>query len=67
MLGYIKHLKSSSAQNKKLKKGDTHKMYHKQLSAMLESLINSENHLKNIALSFDNKVIQYYDIICPVL
>ena len=67
MLGYIKHLKNSTAQNKKLKKGDTHRMYHRQLSAMLDSLIHADNHLKNIAISFDNKIIQYYDITCPVL
>ena len=67
MLGYIKHLKNSTAQNKKLKKGDTHKMDHKQLSAKLESLIQSDNHLQNIAISFDNKIIHHYDITCPVL
>ena len=67
MLGYIKHLKTTTALNKKLKKGDTNKFYHKQLSAMLESFINSEDHLKNIAISFDNKLIKYYDITCPVL
>ena len=62
MLGYIKHLKS-----KKLKKGESHKMCHKQLSAILASLINSTETLQDVAISFDNKTICRYDISCPVL
>ena len=48
MLGYIKHLKTTSAQKKTLKKRDTMRMYHKQLSAVLASLAIHTEKLKNI-------------------
>ena len=66
MLGYIKHLKTTSAQKKTLKKGDTMQMYHKQLSAILASLATHTDKLKNVAIPFNNKV-QYFDIVCPIL
>ena len=66
MLGYIKHLKTTSAQKKTLKKGDTMRMYHKQLSAILASLATHTDKLKNVAIPFKNKV-QYFDIVCPIL
>lgn len=42
-------------------------MYHKQLSVILESLMNSKDELKNVAISFDNKIDHHHDISCPVL
>ena len=67
MLGYVKHFKTTSAQKKTLRKGNTAKMYHKQLSIILSSLIESKETLKDVAIQFENKNIQYYDITCPVL
>ena len=66
MLGYIKQLKTTSAQKKILKQGDTMRMYHKQLSAILTSLATHTDTLKNVAIPFNNKV-QYFDIVCPIL
>ena len=66
MLGYIKHLKTTSAQKKTLKKRDTMQMYHKQLSAILASLATHTDKLKNVAIPFNNQV-QYFDIVCPIL
>ena len=67
MLGYVKHLKTTTAQKKALKKGDTAKMYHAQLSAILASLASSAERLKNVAIQFEDNVIHYVDITCPVM
>ena len=67
MLGYIKHLKTTSAQKKTLKKGDTMQMYHQQLSAILASLATYPDKLKNVAIPFHANKVQYFDIACPVL
>ena len=67
MLGYVKHLKTTMAQKKALKKGDTAKMYHAQLSAILASLASSAERLKNVAIQFEDNVIHYVDITCPVM
>ena len=48
MLGYVKNLKTTSAQKKLYKKGDTIRMYHKQLISILVSLQSCDDRLKNI-------------------
>ena len=67
MLGYIKHLKTTSAQKRTLKKGDTMRMYHKQLSAVLAFLAIHTEKLRNIPIPFNANKIEYFDIVCPVL
>ena len=67
MLGYVKFLKESTAQKQTYQKGDTTRMYHKQLSAILASLQLCDEKLKNVAIPFDNNEVQYYDITCPVM
>jgi len=67
MLGYVKHLKTTTAQKQKMKKGDTMRMYHRQLSAILDSLIKSNDKLQNISISFDQQEAKHYNIACPVL
>ena len=67
MLGYVKHLKTTSAQRKKLKKGETMRMYHRQLSAILSSLETCKEKLQNIPIPFKDNTIQHFDIVCPLL
>jgi len=67
MLGYVKFLKESTAQKQTYQKGDTTRMYHKQLSAILGSLQSCDEKLKNVAIPFDNNEVQYFDITCPVM
>ena len=68
ILGYVKHLKNTSAQKKMYKLGDTMRMYHKQLSTILSSLKTSGQYLKYIPIPFKgNNNLQYFDITCPVL
>ena len=67
MLGYIKQLKTTSAQKKGLKKGDTQRFYHKQLTTILNSLVESDEKLKNIAIQFEDNSIHHFDISCPVM
>ena len=61
MLGYVKHLKTTSAQKQKMKKGDTMRMYHRQLSVILDSLIKSNDKIQTVSISFDKKslTLQY--------
>ena len=67
MLGFVKHLKMTTAQKGKLKQGDTNRMYHKQLSAIFASLCACEKNLKNIILPIGNNKSNIFDIVCPVL
>ena len=67
MLGYIKQLKNTSAQKRGLKKGDPVRFYHKQLTPILKSLVDSREKLKNVAIQFENNKIHYFDISCPVM
>ena len=67
MLGYIKQLKTTSAQKKGLKKGDSQRFYHKQLTTILNSLVESNEKLKNVAIQFEDNSIHHFDISCPVM
>ena len=67
MLGYIKQLKTTTAQRKGLKQGDPARFYHRQLSAILDSLIKSKEKLKNVAIQFEDKFIRHFDISCPIM
>ena len=68
MLGYVKNLKNITAKKKMIKPGDTMRMYHKQLTAILQSYKKSEYTLKNVQLPFTKDgQKQYFDIVCPIL
>ena len=67
MLGYVKNLKTTSAQEKPYKKDDTIRMYHKQLISILRSLQSCKDQLKNISLPIGKNNNQKFDITCPIL
>ena len=67
MLGFVKNLNTTTAQKRMHKKGDTMRMYHKQLSVILESLHNCEERLKNVPLPLGPNKYQAFDIVCSVL
>ena len=64
MLGFVKNLNAITAQKHMHKKGDTMRMYHKQLSVTLESLHNCEERLKNVPLPLGPNKHQAFDIAC---
>ena len=60
-------IKNNFCAKKGLKKGDTQRFYHKQLTTILNSLVESDEKLKNIAIQFEDNSIHHFDISCPVM
>ena len=67
VLGYVNVLKLTKAEKKKLKKGVTCQMYHKQLEVIFAHLKESSKRLKNITLPIGRNRNINVDIVCPVL
>ena len=50
-----------------MKKGDTARFYHRQLTTILNSLDESNEKLKNVAIQFEDNSIHHFDISCPLM
>ena len=60
-------IKNNFCAKKGLEKDDTQRFYHKQLTTILNSLVESDEKLKNIAIQFEDNSIYHFDISCPVM
>ena len=67
VLGFVNVLKLTKAEKKKLGKGETCQMYHKQLEVIFSHLKESSQRLKNINLPIGRNRNINVDIVCPVL
>ena len=67
VLGYVNVLKLTKAEKKRLKKGETCQMYHKQLEVIFSKMTNSLHRLKNVTLPIGPHRNLCVDIVCPLL
>ena len=67
VLGYVNMLKYSKAERQKLKKGQSCRMYHKQLQTILQHISASSDRLKNVTLPIGPNRNLRVDVVCPLL
>ena len=60
-------LKMTKAEKKRLKKGQTCQMHHKQLNVIFSHLKESRHQLKNVTLPLGPNRNLKVDVVCPVL
>ncbi len=67
VMGYLPSMKSSSAEKKGMKQGQTMRDYHKMLSAMFGTYRTCEMRLMRITLPIEPTSSITVDLICPIL
>ena len=67
VLGYANVLKCTKAERQKLKKGQSCRMYHKQLQTILHHINASSDRLRNVTLPIGPNRSLRVDIVCPLL
>ena len=67
VLGFANVLKLTTAERRKLPKGEASAMYHKQLQVILHHLHNASAQLKNVMLPIGPHRNLRVDIVCPLL